>query len=61
MPPMLSHPTGVNFVDEHQRAVNSDAQTYYGGKEHFSRTRTYSAVRLLLIVYHRSLCSFYVS
>ncbi|KAH9831602.1 trehalase-domain-containing protein [Rhodofomes roseus] len=42
MAPTLTHPTGVNFIDE-QRAVNTDATTYYGGEEQFSRSRTYSA------------------
>ncbi|KAI0707226.1 trehalase-domain-containing protein [Earliella scabrosa] len=43
MAPALTHPTGVNFVDEHHRPVNSEASTYYGGEERFSRARTYSA------------------
>ncbi|KAI0648988.1 trehalase-domain-containing protein [Trametes meyenii] len=43
MAPALTHPTGVNFVDEQHRPVHSDASTYYGGEERFSRARTYSA------------------
>lgn len=43
MAPALAHPTGVNFIDE-QRPVNTDAATYYGGEEQYSRSRTYSAV-----------------
>ncbi|KAI0925609.1 hypothetical protein AcV5_008299 [Taiwanofungus camphoratus] len=44
MAPVLTHPSGVNFLDEQQRPpVNSDAATYYGGEEQFSRSRTYSA------------------
>lgn len=47
MAPVLTHPSGVNFLDEQQRPpVNSDAATYYGGEEQFSRSRTYSAVRI---------------
>ncbi|PCH42090.1 glycoside hydrolase family 37 protein [Wolfiporia cocos MD-104 SS10] len=42
MAPALTHPAGVNFIDE-QRQVNADAATYYGGQEQFSRSRTYSA------------------
>ena len=45
MAPALTHPTSVNFIDE-QKPVNTDAATYYGGEEQFSRSRTYSAVRL---------------
>lgn len=45
MAPALAHPTGVNFIDDQQRHVHSDASTYYGGEERFSRGRTYSAVR----------------
>lgn len=47
MAPSLTHPMGVNFIDE-QKPVNTDAATYYGGEEQFSRSRTYSAVRLCL-------------
>ncbi|GBE87888.1 trehalase-domain-containing protein [Sparassis latifolia] len=44
MAPVLIHPTGVNFIEEqHRPDVNSDAATYYGGQEKFSRSRTYSA------------------
>ncbi|KAH9847702.1 trehalase-domain-containing protein [Lenzites betulinus] len=43
MAPALAHPTGVNFIDDQQRPVHSDASTYYGGEERFSRGRTYSA------------------
>ncbi|KAI0663809.1 trehalase-domain-containing protein [Cubamyces menziesii] len=43
MAPALTHPTGVNFIDEQHRPVHSDASTYYGGEERFSRSRTYSA------------------
>ncbi|KAH9945069.1 trehalase-domain-containing protein [Epithele typhae] len=43
MAPALAHPAGVNFADEHNRPVNSDASTYYGGEERYSRARTYSA------------------
>ncbi|KAI0833631.1 trehalase-domain-containing protein [Trametes gibbosa] len=43
MAPTLAHPTGVNFIDDQQRPVHSDASTYYGGEERFSRGRTYSA------------------
>ncbi|OCH93072.1 glycoside hydrolase family 37 protein [Obba rivulosa] len=42
MAPVLTHPTGVNFIDE-QRPVDADASVYYGGQEQFSRGRTYSA------------------
>ncbi|EPT01656.1 hypothetical protein FOMPIDRAFT_96258 [Fomitopsis schrenkii] len=42
MAPSLTHPMGVNFIDE-QKPVNTDAATYYGGEEQFSRSRTYSA------------------
>lgn len=48
MAPALTHPTGVNFIDEQHRPVHSDASTYYGGEERFSRSRTYSAVRAFL-------------
>ena len=50
MAPTLAHPTGVNFVDEHHRPVNSEASTYYGGEERFSRSRTYSAVRVSIAI-----------
>ncbi|EED84289.1 predicted protein [Postia placenta Mad-698-R] len=49
MAPALTHPTGVNFIDE-QRPVNTDAATYYGGQEQFSRSRTYSACDGILAV-----------
>ncbi|KAF9818859.1 hypothetical protein IEO21_02515 [Rhodonia placenta] len=42
MAPALTHPTGVDFIDE-QRPVNTDPAVYYGGQEQFSRSRTYSA------------------
>ena len=44
MAPALNHPTGVNFIDEQQKPVDAEAAEYYGGQEHFSRGRTYSAV-----------------
>ena len=50
MAPALTHPTGVNFVDEQQRPVHSEASTYYGGEERFSRGRTYSAVSVPLLM-----------
>ncbi len=45
MAPVLAHPSGVTFIDE-QKPVDSEAAVYYGGKEQFSRGRTYSAVSL---------------
>lgn len=50
MAPALSHPPNVTFIDEHHRPVHSEAADYYGGKEHFSRSRTYSAVSMSTIV-----------
>lgn len=47
MAPALTHPTGVDFIDE-QRPVNTDPAVYYGGQEQFSRSRTYSAVSTAL-------------
>ena len=44
MAPTLSHPPGVSFIDEKNGPVNSDAASYYGGGEFFSRARTYSYV-----------------
>ncbi|TCD63209.1 alpha,alpha-trehalase nth1 [Steccherinum ochraceum] len=43
MAPVLNHPSAVSFVDEHSRAIHGEPADYYGGKEHFSRSRTYSA------------------
>lgn len=49
MAPAFSHPPGVNFVDDHGgKPVNVDAATYYGGEESYSRSRTYSGVRVAL-------------
>lgn len=45
MAPALAHPSGVTFIDE-QKPVDTEAAVYYGGKEQFSRGRTYSAVSL---------------
>lgn len=42
MAPPLNHPAGVTFIDEHHGPVHTDASTYYGGEERFSRGRTYS-------------------
>lgn len=45
MAPALHHPPGVTFIDDERPInVNIDAAEYYGGKEVFSRGRTYSAV-----------------
>ena len=45
MAPVLNHPTGVTFVDDHDfKPVNVDAATYYGGGESYTRSRTYSHV-----------------
>lgn len=44
MAPALNHPSAVAFLDEHHRPVHGEPADYYGGKEHFSRSRTYSAV-----------------
>ena len=44
MAPPLNHPAGVTFIDEHHGPVHTDASTYYGGEERFSRGRTYSQV-----------------
>ncbi|KAI0052264.1 glycoside hydrolase family 37 protein [Auriscalpium vulgare] len=45
MAPPLSHPPGLNFLEEQDaRPVNVDAAQYYGGPEFHSRARTYSAV-----------------
>ena len=54
MAPTLTHPTGVNFVDEHHAPVHTDAAQYYGGEERFSRGRTYSAVRAPVLSRARS-------
>ncbi|KAI0034747.1 alpha,alpha-trehalase-neutral trehalase [Vararia minispora EC-137] len=44
MAPSLSHPPGVNFIDDDaHRHVHSEAEHYYGGPEYHSRSRTYSA------------------
>ncbi|KZS94189.1 glycoside hydrolase family 37 protein [Sistotremastrum niveocremeum HHB9708] len=42
MAPALATPAGVVFVDDHERIIHSDASAYYGGKETYSRSRTYS-------------------
>lgn len=49
MPPTLNHPPGLSFIEdvEHRAAVHVDAATYYGTQS-FSRSRTYSHVRLRL-------------
>lgn len=44
MAPALATPAGVVFVDDHERIIHSDASAYYGGKETYSRSRTYSNV-----------------
>ena len=46
MPPAsLYQPSGVTFLeDQAPRPVNVDAATYYGGREHYHRSRTYSQV-----------------
>lgn len=53
MAPVLTHPAGVNFIDE-QKPVNTDASVYYGGQEQFSRGRTYSAVSQSPVPLHTS-------
>lgn len=59
MAPSLNHPTGVAFVDDHDlRAANVDAATYYGGGESYTRSRTYSHVRLRLVFFAMALLKF---
>lgn len=49
MAPALNHPTGVTFVDDHDvhRPGHVEAETYYGGGESYTRSRTYSHVRVI--------------
>jgi hypothetical protein len=59
MAPPLSHPPGMSFVDDTQRAIYSDASQYYGGQEVHSRSRTYSAVSshsFWLVLFKKSVC-----
>jgi len=54
MAPALNHPTSVTFVDDvEHKPVHVDASIYYGGGESFTRSRTYSYVRLFTM--HRYL------
>lgn len=48
MAPSVLHPAGVAFVDDERadKHIHVDAATYYGGGESFTRSRTYSHVRL---------------
>lgn len=45
MAPALNHPSGVTFVEEQPTDV--DAAIYYGGGDSYTRSRTYSTVRLV--------------
>jgi hypothetical protein len=50
MPAALNIPAGVAFVEDehHGTRISSSPTTYYGGRETFSRARTYSGVRQVL-------------
>jgi alpha,alpha-trehalase len=50
MAPALNHPSGVTFIDDETLVtVHVDAATYYGGGESYTRSRTYSHVRRILL------------
>jgi hypothetical protein len=52
MAPPLTHPPGVNFIDDDaHRHVHSEASQYYGGPEYHTRARTYSAVSTCILYY----------